>query len=185
MNRMGALMNILLAIGIGFIIWKALDERLDVVEKLVARIRPLRKHPRISLAVMLAVIVPLGLIFMVLRVPEVIYYTLSGVIIITALTLFEGALKYLEEHPEEAAPEPVPEEPAAETETPSEETETEPESSPEETADEPVPEADAPAEAAEDQPEPADEEPEETDAPEEEQEEQPAENREEVSESEQ
>ena len=56
MNRMGALMNILLAIGIGFIIWKALDERLDVVEKLVSRIRPLRKHPRISLAVMLAVL---------------------------------------------------------------------------------------------------------------------------------
>lgn len=165
MNRMGALINLLLAIGIGFIIWKALDERLGVIERIVIRFRLLRQKPWAVMAVMLLCVVPLGFIFMMLRLPEVVYYTLSGLIIISALTLFEGAREYAGDEPltepADTQPEEAPaEETAPEEETPSEEKPEEPSpddgEAPEEVSEEvPDEEPEAPEEA-----EPSDDTPE-------------------------
>ena len=136
MNRMGAFITLVISMGISFVLWKGLDERLDIRERIVGRFRVFRSKPWLVVLVMLGVIVALGLLLVVMRVPEVVYYIVSGVALVSVLMLVNAGLRYEE---------PVPLRP----ETSGEKT-SEPEAESEEAPVEAEPEStDTPAEAEE------------------------------------
>ncbi|MBR6102404.1 MAG: hypothetical protein IKP95_08250 [Ruminococcus sp.] len=168
MNRMGALLTLLISMGIGFIIWKALDERLDVRYKLLKRFRILRDKPWLIVAGMMGLILFVGVFFLIFKVPEAAYYAVSGVAITSALMLISSKTEDFDDgivKPEKTgspAPEDKPAdteaEPSAVEETASPEEEKAPEEAPAEeketpSEETPVPEEEAPSEEEKKEPE--------------------------------
>ena len=150
MNRMGALLTLLISMGIGFIIWKALDERLDVRYKLLKRFKILRDKPWLIVAGMMGLILFVGVFFLIFKVPEAAYYAVSGVAITSALMLISSKTEDFDDEivkPEKTGS-PAPEDKPADTEAePSAVEET---ASPEEEkAPEEAPAEEAPAEEKE------------------------------------
>ena len=90
MSRIGAIFAIAAAIAVGFAVMLVLDQRLGTKEKLRERLPVLREKPWLLMISIPLFEALLGIICLVMRIPEIAFYITGGVILGAAVSLIEG-----------------------------------------------------------------------------------------------